>query len=394
MKRIMILGAGHFQLPAIKKAVESGYEVITVDYLPDNIGHRYSHRYVNCSTTDEPGVLRAAEELEVDGICTFSSDVAVATVGYVSERLSLPGLSYRQAIQLTRKSEFRQFLRQSQLPSPHFVCGESFDGLVDTFSDFRFPVLCKPVDTSGSRGVTRVDEPDPILLRRAFNDAKAFSRSGAVCIEEFIKGIEVGGDAFLLDGRIIFIAITNKFLHGFVVSGHSLPSVLSDAERERVVKAVQDCCDAAGYTDGPLNFDVMLSDRETYLLEVSPRNGGNGIPTIIKYATGLDIERATLHFSASDRNAVTIPPNPGRSAGSFVFGSPAGGRITSLLDEQQMYQETPELLHLFYNHTEGDVVEPFIHSGNMVGYCVFRLTNPGEYCQVKERIKKALSLTF
>ncbi|MBL7086352.1 MAG: hypothetical protein ISS28_04565, partial [Candidatus Cloacimonetes bacterium] len=126
MKKIMILGAGYNQLPAIKKAVELGLYVITVDYLPDNIGHKYSHRYVNCSTTDRECVLKYATELKIDGIMTLASDVATTTVAYVAEKLGINGSGYEIAKIMSNKSLFRSFQKKNKLAHPGFIYGKDY----------------------------------------------------------------------------------------------------------------------------------------------------------------------------------------------------------------------------------------------------------------------------
>jgi formate-dependent phosphoribosylglycinamide formyltransferase (GAR transformylase) len=177
----MVLGAGPFQAPLIERAVALGCEVISVDYLPGNVGHRLSHRYVNCSTVDRDGVLAAAREHGVDGICTYSSDVAVPTVAYVAQQLGLPGAPLAAAITMAAKHRFRAFQAQEGLSHPHFVSGTRFAMVADGLSRLRFPAVFKPVDTSGSRGVTRLETGEVQLARRAFDRARNASRSRTVC---------------------------------------------------------------------------------------------------------------------------------------------------------------------------------------------------------------------
>src|SRR5687767_14008089 len=128
-RTLLILGAGPFQLSAIRKAVALGYNVITVDYLPENVGHRMAHHSINCSTTDKEGVLRVAADLEVDGIATFPSDVAVPTVGYVNDRLGLPGISGTAATVMTMKHHFPAFLKNAGLDHPNIFIGSCFEEL-------------------------------------------------------------------------------------------------------------------------------------------------------------------------------------------------------------------------------------------------------------------------
>src|SRR5688500_5461390 len=128
-----------------------------LDHLPDNLAPRMAHHSINCSTTDKEGVLRVAADLEIDGIATFASDVAVPTVGYVNDRLGLPGISGSAATVMTMKHHFRAFLKSAGLDHPNFFIGSCFEELEEGLKTLTFPVIVKPVDTSGSRGVTRVE---------------------------------------------------------------------------------------------------------------------------------------------------------------------------------------------------------------------------------------------
>lgn len=390
-ERIMILGAGPFQVPGIQKAVALGHHVITVDYFPDNIGHRFSHERVNCSTTDRESVARAARDLEVGGICTFSSDVAVPTVGYVCEQLGLPGVSSVAAETMATKHLFRAFLRERGLPHPQFVAARSFDDLHNLARQLRFPVIFKPVDTSGSRGVTKVAKPDERAVRTAFEYARAFSRSGTVCVEEFIEGIEVGGDAILHGGRLAFLAITHKHLSGFVVTGHNLPTTISPEDQMGVRAALEACCAALGYADGPLNFDVMVTPERPVILEMSARNGGNGIPSVIARATGIDVEVATLQIALGDSpvlgDGVKIS-----GAGSWVFGAAHRGVLRDVRQLDEVRDVVPELFDLYFAVEPGGVVNRFEHNGNLLGYALFDCDPPGRYDEIAAKISHALRI--
>ena len=144
----MILGAGVFQIPAIKKAVSLGYYVITVDYLPENIGHEFSHHYVSCSTVDRACVLEAAEKLQIDGICTFSSDIAVPTIGYVSEKLGLQGVTLRSGEIMASNFHFREFIRHTDLDFPDFVSGNKFDDIEESIFKLKRKLLANDADST------------------------------------------------------------------------------------------------------------------------------------------------------------------------------------------------------------------------------------------------------
>ena len=268
-KKLMVLGAGPFQAPGIRKAVELGHYVISVDDRPESIGHRFSHEYLNCSTVEREKLADHAEALGIDGICTFSSDVAVPSVGYVCDRLALPGVSFAVAQGMSTKHRFREAQARAGLPHPAFLAARSLDDLQSLQRELHFPVVFKPVDSSGSRGVRVLHHASSHGVAEAFAFAKSFSSSGTVCVEEFIGGPEFGGDAILLDGELVFAAITEKHLEAFVVTGHCFPSTLAREDQDRVRKTLADCCRAIGYSRGPLNFDVKVEPERVVVLEMS-----------------------------------------------------------------------------------------------------------------------------
>ncbi len=395
-KKLMVLGAGPFQVPGIRKAVELGHYVISVDSVPRNPGHRYAHQSLNCSTTQREELAEQAEALAIDGVCTFSSDVAVPSVGYICDRLGLPGVSLATAERMSAKHRFRETQKRADLPHPAFMVArgpEELQGLDDTL---RYPLVFKPVDASGSRGVRLVSERSAEAIASAFAYAQAFSTSGGVCIEEFVPGREVGGDAILLDGEIAFAAITEKHFDGFVVTGHNFPAMLLDEDRRRISAAIEDCARAVGYTQGSLNFDVKISPERVVVLEMSARNGGNGIPAIIYRATGVDVEKAAIQLALGEPLAVL----PGvdadllvkRGAASLIFGSFTGGTLRHLNSLEQVGAVVPELYELNLAVPVGGTVSPFEHNGNLVGCALFDCEDRERYADIAARIVAALEM--
>ena len=186
MKKILLLGGSRYLLPVIKSAHELGLYVITCDYLPDNIAHKYSDEYVNVSIIDKEAVLEVAKKLEIDGIMSFATDPGVVTAAYVAEKLGLPyGGSYESVSILQDKGRFRSFLTEHNFNVPH---AKSYKNLEDALRDtdfFTWPVIVKPVDSAGSKGVTRVDDKNE--LRKAIEYALDFSHCDQFIIEDFIE---------------------------------------------------------------------------------------------------------------------------------------------------------------------------------------------------------------
>lgn len=389
-KRLMILGAGPFQVYGIQRAIELGYHVITVDYLPDNFGHRISHGYVNASTTDIDAVIAAAKEQKIDGIATFSSDVATPTVAAVSEALDLPGAHTNVVGPMVDKARFRALQRERGLDGPGFVEVQNEDDL-GKVTEMTAPVMFKPVDTSGSRGVARVDDLSEASVREAYRNAVHYSRSSRVCVEEFIEGIEVGGEAFVRDGEIAFVTPTMKHKRDFIVTGHSLPTNIDADQQAEVARQVAMTCRELGYVNGPVNFDVMVDGSRAVVIELSPRTGGNGIPQLIEHATGFDVYGATARHAVGDPVDHLGDHPIQRPCGSLVFGDLEGGVLESVASEAEVRKRIPEIFLFFNGYTVGDRVDPFVHGGAGMGYALFDLPKH-DYFTTVAAIQSALDI--
>ena len=298
-KRILFLGGSKFQIPPIKYAKEQGHYVITCDYLPDNPGHIYADEYHNVSTTDIEAVLELSRELKIDGIVAYASDPAAPTQAYVANAMGLPSNPFESVMILSRKDYFRSFLEKHDFLVPK---SESFDTLEASrswFDKLEKPVIVKPVDSSGSKGVTKVYQEQE--LERAFNYALEFSRAKRVVVEEFFErdGYQVAGDGFVVDGKLVFRCWANehfdKNCNPFVPIGESFPSIMTEYTLQQAQKETQRLLDLLGMKHGALNFDFHYNKNGDFsFLELGPRNGGNLIPEVIKYATGVDLVKYTV----------------------------------------------------------------------------------------------------
>ncbi|GAK56880.1 putative carbamoyl-phosphate-synthetase [Candidatus Vecturithrix granuli] len=390
-KKLMILGAGPSQLPAIKKAVELGFYVITVDYLPENIGHTLSHHFVNCSTVDQDGVLHAAKELAIDGIMTFASDVATPTVGYVAEQLGLAGGHSSVALIMSNKSRFRTFQKKQGLNCPNFVIGQDFETIRNQLTQLTPPVIMKPVDSSGSRGISTVDDLNSEHCFQAFHYAHEYSHSGQVCIEEFVEGFDTSGDGFLINGKL-FAVITHKHKQGLIPRGHRLPTTLSVEDQQRVKHEVSVHCCALEYSDGPLDFDVRVSKDNVTILEMSPRLGGNGIPMLIEHGSGVDLIATTIQFVVGE--SVELPEEIAitRGCGSWILGSEHTGLLKDIASKEAMVSAIPEIFEYVLYSNIGSKVSEFVHSANSLGYVLFDCDSEAHYLKTVEGIQNILNL--
>jgi biotin carboxylase len=298
-KKILFLGAAPTQIPPLRYAREQGHYVITCDYLPDNPGHKLADEWHNVSTTDKEAVLALALRLKIDAIVAYASDPAAPTAAYVAEKMGLPGNPYQSVLTLARKDLFRAFLKEHGFNVPRSRSFRDHEAARVWLEEIGLPAFIKPVDSSGSKGVTKLTNPRE--FDAAFDHAMAFSREKLVVVEKQIvrARYQVAGDGFVLDGKLVFRCWADehfdKLCNGLVPIGQTFPTShpepwlrVAHAETQRLLGLL-------GMKTGALNFDyVFTEDGQFYFLELGPRNGGCLIPEVIRYATGIDLIKYTV----------------------------------------------------------------------------------------------------
>lgn len=307
-KKLMLLGGLRYLLPVIEAAHRHGIHVITVDYMPDNIAHRYSDEYHNVSIIDKEAVLALAQELQIDGIMSFAVDPGVVAAAYTAEKMGLPfQCSYESACILQDKSRFRQFLADNGFNVPNARGYSQDDDALADVDYFNWPVIVKPVDSAGSKGVTRVD--DPANLPAAIAHALDCSPSKHFIIEDFLEkaGFSSDTDSFSVDGDLVFCTFNNQYFDAdaeneYTPAAYSWPSSLPQEVQDELRSELQRLMTLLDMKTGLYNIETRLcTNGKAYIMEVSPRAGGNRLIEMLKYVTGEDIvERATLAAVGED----------------------------------------------------------------------------------------------
>ena len=210
-KKLMLLGGLRYLIPVIEKAHKLGIYVITCDNVPDNFAHKYSDEYVNVSIINKEEVLEAAQKLKISGIMSFACDPGVATAAYVAEKMNLPFQGPYESVSILQdKGKFRKFLADNGFNCPH---AKSYANPEEPFDDvpfFTWPVIVKPVDSAGSKGVTRADSPED--LPKAIGKALQFSHNGRFIIEDFLtlESCHSDTDPFTVDGKLKYISFSDQ----------------------------------------------------------------------------------------------------------------------------------------------------------------------------------------
>lgn len=300
-KTLLILGGSRYVIPVIEAAHELGCHVVTCDYLPDNTAHRYSDEYRNVSIVDKDAVLRVAREVGADGITSFGTDPGVVSAAYVAEQLGLPfQADYETTLVLQNKELFRSFLLENGFACPKFVRVPSKEDASEVAGELSFPVIVKPTDAAGSKGVRRVDGPEGIA--EAVEYALRFSLSGACIIEEFLEsaGATSDADSFTVDGKFLCVSFTGQMFDAdstspFVPASYTLPSKLSHESQLVLISELQRLSNLMELRDGPYNIETRVTTAgKPYIMEVSPRGGGNRLSEFLAFASGVDLVAATV----------------------------------------------------------------------------------------------------
>ena len=304
MKKIMILGGSRYALPVIEAAKKLGIYTITADYLPDNIAHKYSDEYVNVSIIDKEATLEVARKLNIDGIMSFGCDPGVVTAAYVAEKMGLPNVGpYESVCILQNKGKFRQFLTEHGFTVPTAKGYKNVEEALNDVGMFHWPVIVKPTDSAGSKGVTRVNKPDE--LKKSIEYALSYSRSNEFIIEDFITqhGFSSDTDSFSVDGELKFVSFNcQRFdanaINPYTPAAYSWPSSMSTEHQEELKNEIQRLIKLLGMRTAVYNIETREgTDGRAYIMEVSPRGGGNRLAECLRYATGVDMITNMVKYS-------------------------------------------------------------------------------------------------
>ncbi len=374
-KKILLLGGSAQQVIAIEKAKALGYRTVLCDYLPNNPGQYIADKYYNASTTDIEAVCQIAKEEKVDGILAYASDPAALPAAIVAERLGLPTNPVKSVEVLGLKYPWRQFLQKNGFACPkHFSFDPdiSVDELKKNVAEFNFPLVVKPTDSSGSKGVKKLDDWDG--LEQAIAMADSYSRNKVLLIEEYIqRGFPsvIGGDIFVWDGKIVLYG-EMECLRDIVKSplipiGKKKPLRVDLQQQTAIHNELQRIVDALGIRFGELNIEIILDcNNKVHFLELGPRAGGNMIPVQLSDAFGVDLVRANVQASMGEYPDFLDKPITVRSGCfmHYVLHSYEAGTFDGIVIDETIIKNVYR--QVIYKRP-GDLVDVFDGAGKAIG---------------------------
>lgn len=394
MKKILILGGNYVQMTAIEAAKSQGYYVITVDYLPDNPGHKLADEYHNISTIDKDAILNLAKELNIDGIVSYASDISASTAAYVAEQLGLPTNPYESVNILTKKNLFRDFLKKNKYPMPKYRLFSNKEDALEYVLTYKGTCMLKPVDSSGSKGVTKLT--NITQFSEAWDEAIKYSFSKKVIVEEFIqkKGYQIDGDIFVENGEIVFWGICDQHndleCSPYVPVGLSFPSTqnieIQNKAKQLVLKILKDL----NMKMGAYNIEYIVGENEEiYILEIGPRNGGNLIPDTIYAASGFNMAVNTVRQAVGDLCIDLYQMPIKRCCSSYVIHSLKDGIFKDIeIDPIIRNKVIKQLLFVEPNSK----IYKFSNGGYGIGAMVLSFENVDEMCSIIDSMNKYINV--
>lgn len=375
-KKLMLLGGLRYLLPVIKAAHKLGIYVITVDYLPDNIAHKYSDEYHNVSILDKDAVLRLAQELKIDGIMSFAVDPGVVTAAYVAEKMGLPFQgSYESVSILQDKAKFRKFLTENGFNVPIAKGYNNKEEALQDTERFNWPIIVKPVDSAGSKGVSKVERKED--LAGAIDYALVESHNGNFIIEDFLEkeGNSSDTEGFSIDGNLVFCSFDDQRFdtdanNPYTPAAYSWPSSMPVEVQDQLHKELQRLVSLLDLRTGIYNIETRLcKNGKPYIMEMSPRGGGNRLAEMLEHAANVRLidnaVKASVNGTVDD---LKMPEYDGHVAEVILHANEEG-----LFDGLRV---SPEMQRFVIETdlwiSKGDHVKGFSGANNAIGTLVLR----------------------
>lgn len=324
------------------------------------------------------------KKLQIDGIVCYASDPAAPTAAYVAEKMNLPTSPYRSVEILSNKDKFRAFLTENNFNVPK-AKGYAYDEINKMFTEiheFSFPLMVKPVDSSGSKGVKKVESEDE--LRDAVEAAMVYSRCKRFIIEEYVEkyGYQIAGDGFSVDGKLVFRCFANEHfdssgINPYVPIGESWPYNMPKRVHEKLHNEIQRAISLLGMGTQAYNFDARIDkDENVYLMEIGPQNGGNLIAQVTNYATGVDMVEYTIKAAMGESCADICMKKQKGFWSNYMIHSSKEGILKEVWIDEEFKKNNVVQFDMFYKI--GEEIEAFTGSNGTLGTMILKLESMEE----------------
>lgn len=368
MKKLLILGASFLQLPAIVEAKKMNCFVAVADQYENAPGIEYADEFVKISTIDTDKIIEYAQKFKPDGILTVATDMPMRTVAAVADKFNLPAISKDTAFKATDKGAMIEAFKAAGVAHPEFVIADSVEELLNGIKDFDFPIIVKPVDSSGSRGVTLCKNIKEV--ENAASYSKNFSRSGRIIAEEYLSGSEVSVEILVVDGETHVIAVTDKITTGaphFVEMAHCQPSRHKESDIEKIKELAVSATKAIGIELGAAHAEIMLTKNGPKMIEIGARLGGDCITShLVPLSCGVNMVQAVIKIALGEKPEIKALYHKGSA---IKFLDAPIGKIEKIENVPKVDKEKG-IVNITFTKAVSDISGEITGSGDRIGYVI------------------------
>lgn len=375
-KTIMFLGAGEEQCEAIEIALNLGLKVIAVDGNPEAVGLNIAHVGINADIKDIQAMIEMGKKYKINGVMTHAVEIP-QIVAKIAKELNLPGISPEVAERATNKWKRLKCLTKNAISCAKFEIAGTIEEAEKKADKIGFPVVFKPVDNAGARGVIKVRNKEEV--KNAFNHTKKYTSEKIILIEEYLEGKELSTESIIYDNKIYSVAFSDRnynkknFYPFFIEDGGEMPTSLSEGELSKVIRTVDSAIRALGIDWGVAKGDIIIgSDGKVKIIEMAARTSGGRFCSLkVPLSTGINMLRPLILMS------VGITPDlddlkPKFSKGiaeRFIFPEP--GKIVQIKGiEEAKKMEGIYKVHIDEDVKVGKIIEPVTDHTKRKGYVI------------------------
>jgi len=389
---LLIIGGSYEQEPLIKKAQKLGYTAIVIDLNEDASGYLIADHRRKISTTDIDGAIKIAKEFNIIGVLTNSSESAIVTVSKVSEALSLPGIPVEVAICATDKEFMKKKFKEFNIPTSDYIIATSLNEAKENILRLNFPVIIKPVDGAGSRGVLRIDDIEELDF--AFNYSINYSKKKRCIIEEFVEGIELSSDAMTYNGETEVLAISDKEKYvsdkNYVSMNIVYQARFSQKEISIAKELVKQVTKSVGIKEGPSHTEIIRRKKNDFVvIETAARGGGFfTFSKVVPAISGLDTLEQIINLAVG--KTVDIKPKFNKGA-VLRFLNADEGKITSLSGLEEA-KRVKGVIDVGFFLKVGDIVKKVEKDNDRIGYMIITGKDAQDAIQISDKIVNILKV--
>ena len=368
MSKIMILGAGVYQTPLIKKARQLGHEVIVVSIPGNYPGFEYADKIYYEDTRDFDSILRIAKNESIDGITTLGTDVAVRTIGHICEHLDLIGIKEKTGIVSTNKKYMKEAFFEHGIRTSDFRTVYCIEDAYSAFEELKKPIVMKVVDRSGSKGIVKVDTKDKI--DSAYSYCMENTDKNYIIAEEFVEGLKIGAEAAVINKEIAFVLPNGDILHRQgkidIPIGHFSPCQIDKSIENQIEVQIEKIVDAMNLDNCGINLDLIIKNREVFVIEAAARAGGSNIADLVSSAYGVDYYKFIIDLALGE--AKPIADKPKFAAASQVLYSEKDGTLKSF----NLNSHDERIVEFQMDYKPGDHIRRFRTGPDRIGHIVVK----------------------